>query len=157
MLVKFKSDSVLSGRGFKAAIDYKPQGLGTYSFCSTLRLCQIDEGNCGHDLSNMEDYPFSADYECADGLKCGHDNCPPQLELSHWVDCCYQPMWKRCQDSLDLKEGVLSSPNYPNYYEPYQECSWLLSVPENSTVTLEFKSLSVSFIGFYHILVNREK
>ena len=68
-----------------------------------------------------------------------------QLELSPWVDCCYQPKWRRCQDSLDLDKGVLSSPYYPNYYEPFQECSWLISVPENFTVTLEFKSLSVSF------------
>ena len=146
MLVKFKSDSVLSGRGFKATIDYKPRGLGTWSFCSTSNLCQIDEGNCGHALSFDDDHVLSADYECSAGLKCGHDNCPPQLELSPWVDCCYQPKWRRCQDSLDLEEGVLSSPYYPNYYEPYQECSWLISVLENHTVTLEFKALSVSII-----------
>ena len=142
MLVKFNSDSVLSGRGFKAIIDYKPRGLGTWSFCSTSNLCQIDEGNCGHDYVSH----ISADYECSGGLRCGHDNCPPQLELSHWVDCCYQPKWKRCQDSLDMKKGIISSPHYPNYYEPYQECSWLISVPENYTVTLEFKSLSVSLL-----------
>ena len=142
MLVKFNSDSVLSGRGFKATIDYYPRGLGTWSFCSTSNLCQIDEGNCGHDVN----FEFSGDHECSGGLRCGHDNCPPQLELSHWVDCCYQPKWRRCQDSLDLDKGILSSPHYPNYYEPFQECSWLISVPENFTVTLEFKSISVSFI-----------
>ena len=148
MLVKFNSDSVLSGRGFKAIIDYKPRGLGTYSFCSTFNLCQIDEGHCGHDWNHI--VALSADYECADGLKCGHDNCPSQLELSPWVDCCYLPKWTRCHDSLDFKKGTLSSPYYPNYYEPYQECSWLISVPENFTVTLEFKSLSVSFIVRKH-------
>ena len=146
MLVKFNSDSVLSGRGFKATIDYKPRGLGTWSFCSTSNLCQIDEGNCGHTW--FDDYNvLSADYECSGGLKCGHDNCPSYLELSPWVDCCYQPKWRRCQDSLDLEKGFLSSPYYPNYYEPYQECSWLISVPENFTVTLEFKSYSVSNCG----------
>ena len=146
MLVKFKSDSVLSGRGFKAIIDYKPRGLGTWIFCSTSNLCQIDEGHCGHDLNWNFNRPYAADYECSGGLKCGHRNCPPQLELSHWVDCCYQPKWKRCRDSLDMKKGIISSPHYPNYYEPYQECSWLISVPENYTVTLEFKSLSVSLL-----------
>ena len=139
MLVKFNSDSVLSGRGFKAIIDYKPRGLGTYSFCSTSNLCLIDEGNCE-----------AGDHKCSGGLKCGYDNCPPQLELSPWVDCCYQPKWRRCQDSLDLEKGVLSSPYYPNYYEAFQECSWLISVPENFTLTLEFKSLSVSFIFRKH-------
>ena len=142
MLVKFRSDSVISGRGFKATIEYKPRGIGSWSFCSTSNLCQIDEGNCGHDQVSA----FSADYECAGGLKCGHENCLPQLELSPWVDCCYQPKWRRCQDSLDLDKGILSSPYYPNYYETFQECSWLISVPENFTVTLEFKSLSVSYM-----------
>ena len=143
MLVKFDSDSVLSGRGFKATIDFKPRGLGTWTFCSTSNLCQIDEGNCGHD---WDWYSISADYECSGGLRCGYDNCPSQLELSPWVDCCYRPKWRRCQDSLDLDKGILSSPHHPNYYEPYQECSWLISVPENFTMALEFKSISVSFI-----------
>ena len=146
MLVKFNSDSVLSGRGFKATIDFKPRGLGTWSFCSTSNLCQIDEGNCGHDFSWYEMNSISADYECSGGLRCGHDNCPHQLELSHWVDCCYQPKWRRCKDSLDLEKGILSSPYYPNYYEPYHECSWLLSVPEKFTVTLELNSISVSLL-----------
>ena len=146
MLVKFKSDSVLSGRGFKALIDYKPRGLGTWRFCSTSSLCQIDEGNCGHDKSYGYFSKYSADYECSGGLKCGHDNCPSQLELSPWVDCCYQPKWRRCKDSLDLEKGILSSPYYPNYYEPYQECSWLLSVPEKFTVILELNSISVSLL-----------
>ena len=142
MLVKFNSDSVLSGRGFKATIDYYPRGLGTWSFCSTSNLCQIDEGNCGHDDSWYQRY--SADYECTGGLKCGLDNCQPQLELSPWVDCCYLPKWFKCQDSLNLEKGILSSPFYPNYYESHQDCSWLLSIPENFTVTLELMSLSVS-------------
>ena len=103
-----------------------------------------------HHTVEFEMSTFSGDYECSGGLRCGHDNCPPQLELSPWVDCCYQPKWRRCQDSLDLDKGVLSSPFYPNYYEPLQECSWLISVPENFTVTLEFKSLIVSFIVRKH-------
>ena len=145
MLVKFKSDSVLSGRGFKATIDYKPQGLGTWSFCKTSNLCQIDEGNCGNEIELHDSLKYSADYECSGGLKCGHDNCPTQLELSSWVDCCYQPKWQRCQDSLDLAKGILSTPYHPNYYDPYQECSWVIKVPQNYTITLEFQAPSVSF------------
>ena len=141
MLVQFKSDSVLSGRGFKANILYKPRGLGTWSFCSSSKLCQLDEGNCGHDYA----WWSSSNYECAGGLKCGHDNCPPSLELSRWVDCCYKPKWQRCEDSIDLANGFISSPYYPNYYEPYQECSWFISVPKNKTITLEFVALDVSY------------
>ena len=144
MLVKFNSDSVLTGRGFKATIHYKPRGLGTWTFCSSSNLCQIDEGNCGHMFSYNPVFMLSGDYSCSGGLKCGHDNCPTQLELSQWVDCCYQPKWRRCQDSLDLDKGILASPYHPNYYEPYQECSWLISVPANHTITLEFSTLSVS-------------
>ena len=148
MLVRFRSDAVLSGRGFKAIIDYKPQGLGTWSFCSTSNLCKVNEGNCGYDNNDKETY--QADYECLGGLKCGHNNCPPQLELSSWVDCCYQPKWKRCQDSLDLEKGTIASSFYPNYYDTYHDCAWVISVPENYSVTLEFtyspefKTISVS-------------
>ena len=147
MLIKFSSDSVLSGRGFKATIDYKPRGLGTWTFCSTSNLCRIDEGNCGHDVYRS----VSADYECSGGLRCGFDNCPIQLELLPWVNCCYQPKWRRCQESLDMDKGILFSPHYPNYYEPYQECSWLITVPENHTITLEFESVSASFIQEYQL------
>ena len=144
MLVKFRSDSVLSGRGFKATIDYKPQGIGTWSFCSTSSLCQVDEGNCGSDISWDEEWSLSGDYECSGALKCGYNNCPPQLELAPWVDCCYQPKWQRCKDSLDLEKGTLSSPYYPNYYDTFQECSWLIKIPENHTIILDFGAISVS-------------
>ena len=149
MLIKFGSDSVLSGRGFKATIDYKPRGLGTWTFCSTSNLCQIEEGNCGHDLGFNSWYHYAADYECSGGLRCGYDNCPPNFELSNWVDCCYQPKWRRCQDSLDLKNGVLTSPHYPNYYEPFSECSWLIPAPENYTIMLEFSEIMVSDLPIF--------
>lgn len=144
MLVRFKSDSVLSGRGFKATLDFKPQGLGTWTFCSTSNLCQIGEGNCGHDLSFNPWRQYSADYECSGGLRCGYNNCPSNLELSNWTDCCYQSNWRRCQDSLDLKTGVLFSPHYPNFYEPFYECSWLIPAPENHTIMLEFTEILVT-------------
>ena len=146
ILVRFKSDSVLSGRGFKATIDYKPQGLGTWSFCSTSNLCKIYEGNCGHKWRFHEVYGVPGDHECSGGLKCGHENCPPQLELSDWVDCCYKPRWKRCQDSLDLEKGILFSPYYPNYYGNYQDCTWYIKAPENYTISIEFSFISVSFL-----------
>ena len=153
MLVKFRSDSVISGRGFKATIEYKPRGIGTWSFCSTSNLCNIDEGNCGSDTSWDPARQVSGDYECSGALRCGNDNCPTQLELAPWVDCCYQPKWQRCQDSLDLELGTLSSPYYPNYYDTFRECTWLLHVPENYTITLQFNALSVSCISNLQVKV----
>ena len=156
MLVKFRSDSVISGRGFKATIEYKPRGIGTWSFCSTSNLCNVDEGNCGSDTSWNSAWQVSGDYECTGALRCGNDNCPPQLELAPWVDCCYQPKWQRCQDSLDLKKGTISSPYYPNYYDAFQECTWSIHVPENYTITLKFNAISVSYEtrGNYHVCFN---
>ena len=148
MLVRFQSDSVLSGRGFKATIDYKRQGLGTWTFCSTSNLCEIEEGNCGHDLSFHRWGQVAADYECSGGLRCGYENCPSGLELSNWVDCCYQPEWLMCQDSLDLKNRILLSPHYPNFYEAFIDCSWLITAPENFTVLLEFSEILVNVISF---------
>ena len=133
MFIRFQSDSVLSARGFQAVFSYMPHGLGGINFCSTSQLCEVDQGNCY----------FLGDHECARGLKCGH-NCPASLELKSWVNCCHEPWWKSCQDSLNMETKNFVSPQYPSRYENNQHCAWLLQVNDSKIVTLDIDWLAVS-------------
>ena len=135
MFIRFQSDSVLSSGGFQAVFSYMPHGLGGINFCSTSRLCEVDQGNCGASQGH---------HKCAGGLKCGSNNCPAMLEFAKRTDCCYEPWWKSCPDSLNMGEKTLVSPNYPSYYEKNQHCQWLIQVNDNDTVTLYIDKLSVS-------------
>ena len=134
IFIRFQSDSVLSARGFQAVFTYMPKGLGGINFCSTSQLCEVDQGNCDS----------RGDHECSGGLKCGSNNCPRNLELDHWVDCCYEPWWKSCPDSLNREARVLVSPQYPSYYEDNQHCAWLLEVNGSNVITMNVDWLSVS-------------
>ena len=135
MVIRFQSDSVLSGRGFKAVFSYMPHGLGDINFCSTSNLCEVGQGNC-----NPGD-----DFECAGGLKCGHSTCPANLELGWGVDCCYEPWWKSCSDSLDMDAKTLVSPQSPSIYDNNQHCAWLLQVDDNKVVSLIIDWFSVRY------------
>ena len=136
MFIRFQSDSVLSARGFQAVLSYMPHGLGGINFCSTSQLCEVDQGNCD----------ATSDHECAGGLKCGSNNCPASLEFGSWVNCCYEPWWKSCSDSLDMETRTLVSPQYPSYYEHNQHCEWLLQVNDSDVVTLNIDKIAVSRI-----------
>ena len=134
MFIRFQSDSVLSARGFQAVLSYMPHGLGGINFCSTSQLCEVDQGNCD----------ATSDHECAGGLKCGVGNCPASLELENWVDCCYEPWWKSCPDSLNMETRTLVSPQYPSFYDNNQHCEWLLQFNDNKVITLNINRIAVS-------------
>ena len=53
--------------------------LGHFGGCSSINPCIEDEGDCDHDS------------ECKEGLKCGTDNCPVELQHEPFIDCCYKP------------------------------------------------------------------
>ena len=134
MFIRFQSDSVLSARGFQAVFSYMPHGLGGINFCSTSKLCEVNQGDCD----------YRGDHECAGGLKCGENNCPASLELESRVNCCYEPWWKSCPDSLNIETRTLVSPQYPSYYEDNQHCAWLIQVNDTKAVTLDIDWLAVS-------------
>ncbi|XP_043211377.1 tolloid-like protein 2 [Amphibalanus amphitrite] len=48
-----------------------------------------------------------------------------------------------CGGELKLREGVLESPNYPDYYRPNQDCVWLITVEEGHQVAFEFTAFEV--------------
>ena len=44
---------------------------------------------------------------------------------------------------LEMEYGLLVSPNFPNKYPNFQNCSWVLSVQTGSYVALKFQSFEV--------------
>ena len=49
-----------------------------------------------------------------------------------------------CQDWLDLINLKLTSPNYPEQYNPDEHCTWTITAPPGHFVTLDFERIHVS-------------
>ena len=49
-----------------------------------------------------------------------------------------------CQDWLDLINMKVTSPNYPDAYDPLEYCIWNITAPTGHFVTLDFEKLEVS-------------
>ncbi|XP_078471544.1 cubilin-like isoform X1 [Lampetra planeri] len=43
-----------------------------------------------------------------------------------------------CRKQLNETSGVISSPNYPNVYDNYENCTWLIHSPANKQIRLSF-------------------
>ena len=48
-----------------------------------------------------------------------------------------------CQDWMDLINMKLTSPNYPNSYDPLEHCTWNITAPQGQYVTLDFEMIFV--------------
>ena len=48
-----------------------------------------------------------------------------------------------CGGFLRGKQGVILSPNYPNNYDPHDDCGWLIEVDQNHVVKLTFEDFDV--------------
>ena len=49
-----------------------------------------------------------------------------------------------CQDWLDLHENKLTSPNYPDIYEPNTVCIWKITTDKGYYISLDFERIDVS-------------
>ena len=49
-----------------------------------------------------------------------------------------------CQDWLDLINKKLTSPNYPEDYDPNTICKWNLTTEKGNYISLDFEHISVS-------------
>ena len=48
-----------------------------------------------------------------------------------------------CGGELNMENGQLESPNYPEDYVPNKECIWVITVPIGFQVALKFQSFEV--------------
>ena len=138
LFITFTSDEWYGSNGFKARIGVEPlinATMSTTNTCSMRSLCLANQGHC------------QSDNECQGYLKCGHNNCPLDLGYHPKTRCCYD----YCSQWLDMENGVLSSPWYPNNYPQDIRCSTLMTVGMTvagpRTITLEFLMFKVS--NFY--------
>ena len=49
-----------------------------------------------------------------------------------------------CQDWLDLVNKKLTSPNYPEWYDPNTVCKWNLTTEKGNYISLDFEHIDVS-------------
>ncbi|XP_069138877.1 protein tolkin-like [Argopecten irradians] len=61
--------------------------------------------------------------------------------------CVYQPITKGCGAIIELTDdaptSVIQSPNYPDPYNQYSECTWVVRSPANSSVVLDFSDFII--------------
>ncbi|XP_061422299.1 cubilin-like isoform X4 [Lethenteron reissneri] len=48
-----------------------------------------------------------------------------------------------CRKQLNETSGVISSPNYPNVYDNYENCTWLIHSPANKQIRLSFTDFRI--------------
>ena len=128
MFITFDSDDAGYWAGFHATfqeVTFAPQDHVTKP-CSQDNPCHESEGQC---YSNEQ---------CSGTLKCGKDNCVAEIGYGH--DCCYD----YCEQWLDMENGIITSPEYPNQYNNQEECVWTISAEENQTILLNFLDFEVS-------------
>ena len=132
LLIRFESDEWRKDRGFKIRIHEElKQEIIPADACSVMNPCGLNQGHC-----QSED-------ECSSELKCGHNNCPVELGYHPNSRCCYD----YCSEWLDIENGTLSTPWFPNGYPRDFRCNTLITVGMTvagpRTITLEFLHFKV--------------
>ena len=62
---------------------------------------------------------------------------------SKWIGGIKNIYHDPCQDWMDLINMKLTSPNYPNSYDPLEHCSWNITAPQGQYVVLDFEDVFV--------------
>ena len=65
------------------------------------------------------------------------------LLVMYCLSSCNLTVIAVCGGEISKETGILSSPNYPDYYKANKECVWKISVPEGYSVALKFQSFEV--------------
>jgi len=47
--------------------------------------------------------------------------------------------------TLSGNKGLLTTPNYPLNYSPFEQCAWVIWGPEKSNITIEFTVIKITF------------
>ena len=130
MFITFDSDELGNWIGFHATFKEDTSAVQHQKIkpCSQENPCQESEGQC---YSNQQ---------CSGTLKCGKDNCATESGYGPEHDCCYD----YCEQWLDMKNGMITSPEYPNPYNNFEECIWTISAEVNQTVLFHFLDFEVS-------------
>ncbi|KAE8599448.1 hypothetical protein XENTR_v10017189 [Xenopus tropicalis] len=102
---------------------------------SSFQPCTVSQFQC---LSR-----FTKAYTCLpNSLKCdGNIDC---LDLGDELDCDVPS----CGQSLKYFYGAFSSPNYPDFYPPGSNCTWLIDTGDRRKVILRFTDFKLDGTGY---------
>ncbi|OCT74948.1 low-density lipoprotein receptor-related protein 12 [Xenopus laevis] len=102
---------------------------------SSFQPCTVSQFQC---LSR-----FTKAYTCLpNSLKCdGNIDC---LDLGDELDCDVPT----CGQSLKYFYGAFSSPNYPDFYPPGSNCTWLIDTGDRRKVILRFTDFKLDGTGY---------
>ena len=117
----FSSDSSVTRAGYYAKIHTisfpKRSPLGEVGYCTPRWLCNANEGHC------------ESNDQCALGLNCGFDNCPPALGFQNGTNCCFSRT-DFCTEfsniiNIQNNEWTLQTPsNTLNRFVADIDCMW---------------------------------
>ncbi|XP_078542277.1 low-density lipoprotein receptor-related protein 12 [Lissotriton helveticus] len=121
--IKFHSDENISRKGFRL------------SYFSVFQPCTYNQFQC---LSR-----YTKVYTCLpESLKCdGNIDC---LDLGDEIDCDVPT----CGQWLKYFYGTFSSPNYPDFYPPGSNCTWLIDTGDHRKVILRFTDFKLDGTGY---------
>ena len=130
LTVRFFTDRANTAAGFKAKILIQdgPRDKAVNA-CSVADPCHVNQGHCFYDG------------QCIGDIRCGKNNCPPELGYDSDTNCCYD----YCSQWLNMTAGTLTSPRYPNRYENMITCSWMIASSASSILKIEFEFFKVNF------------
>ncbi|VDP79459.1 unnamed protein product [Schistosoma mattheei] len=133
---------------------HTPNNLNNLHKAYELNQKSINRISCINDYVEIRDGYYSGSPLI--GRYCGQ-NLPPQLISTGsrlWLEyrrsagsmttgfiADYEAI---CGGELQMEEGTLTSPNYPEFYRPSKECVWQIIVPVGYSVALIFHSFQVS-------------
>lgn len=168
--IHFHSDDSLTGKGFRLSyISGKPEASGCevdQFHCSNgkcvpdwWRCNQMDEcgDNSDEELcldSTFSFQPCSLDhFPCLSRYTRIYTCLPHSLRCDGSIDCqdlgdemdCEAPS---CGETLRNFYGSFSSPNYPDFYPPGSNCTWLVDTGDHRKVILRFSDFKLDGTGY---------
>ncbi|KAM4687619.1 low-density lipoprotein receptor-related protein 12 [Discoglossus pictus] len=169
--IKFHSDDRISRKGFRFSYFSGKTKCDSYRFhcdngkfiSETLKCNHVDDCGDGSDekfcakinrptLASFQPCAynqfqclsrFTKAYTCLpNSLKCdGNIDC---LDLGDEIDCAVPT----CGQSLKYFYGAFSSPNYPDFYPPGSNCTWLIDTGDRRKVILRFTDFKLDGTGY---------
>ncbi|CAB1333723.1 unnamed protein product [Coregonus sp. 'balchen'] len=120
--IKFHSDDIMTGKGF--------------------RLSYItDQFHCSNGKCIPESWKCNAMDECGDNSDEELIDCQ---DLGDEIDCDVPT----CGEWLRNFYGTFSSPNYPDFYPPGSNCTWLIDTGDHRKVILRFMDFKLDGTGY---------
>uniref|UniRef100_A0A3Q3DLK4 Low density lipoprotein receptor-related protein 12 n=1 Tax=Hippocampus comes TaxID=109280 RepID=A0A3Q3DLK4_HIPCM len=176
--IRFRSDEALTGKGFRLSYVtgralFLVTGQPDVASCDADQF-HCSNGKCIPDrwrCNSMDECGDNSDEDlCADSpfsfQPCGPDQFPCLSRYTRIYTCL--PRSLRCDGSIDCQDlgdeidclaptcgerfrnfyGSFSSPNYPDFYPPGSNCTWLIDTGDHRKVVLRFTDFKLDGTGY---------